>query len=160
MTLMEMPEITDVIYSGKVVERISAISQVAYKATVAMFVLSIMITSLVVYNTIHISLYSRREEIAIMFLVGATRSYISTPFVLAGTVLALIGSILAMVGIASVYFSVIELLRGSLPFLHLVEDAGTIWRFGALLVGFGATLGWICSCIVVMRFMNSATKPL
>lgn len=159
-TLMAMPEIDDVVYAGLVVDRVAAISRVASKAAVVMFALSIMITSLVVYNTIHISLYSRREEIAIMFLVGATRSYISTPFVLEGTFLALLGSIIAVTGITSAYFPGIRLLQQSLPFLSLVDDVRTIGQFGVLLVGFGATLGWVCSCIVVTRFMNSTTKPL
>ena len=160
LTLMAMPEIEDVVYAGMVVERVSAISRVASKSAVAMFILSIMITSLVVYNTIHISLYSRREEIGIMFLVGATRSYISTPFVLEGTFLALIGSIIAVTGITSAYLPGIKLLQQSLPFLSLVEDGRVIAQFGVLLVGFGATLGWVCSCIVVARFMNAATKPI
>lgn len=159
-TLMAMPEIEDVIYAGMVVERVSAISRVASRAAVVMFLLSIMVTSLVVYNTIHISLYSRREEIGIMFLVGATRSYISTPFVLEGTFLALFGSIIAVVGITTLYLPGIKLLQNSLPFLSLVGDSRTIGQFGVLLVGFGATLGWVCSCIVVARFMHSATKPL
>jgi cell division transport system permease protein len=158
--LMAMPEIEDVVYAGMVVERVAAISRVASKAAVAMFALSIMITSLVVYNTIHISLYSRREEIAIMFLVGATRSYIATPFVLEGTFLALLGSFIAVGGLVSVYLSGIRLLQRSLPFLPLLEDMRTIGQFGALLTAFGATLGWVCSGIVVVRFMNSTTKPL
>ena len=159
-TLMAMEDIDDVIYAGMVVERVSAISRVASKSAVAMLVLSIMITSLVVYNTIHISLYSRREEIGIMFLVGATRSYISIPFVLEGTFLALLGSLIAVLGITTAYLPGIRLLQTNLPFLSLVGDTRTIGQFCMLLVGFGATLGWICSCIVVTRFMNSVTKPL
>ena len=159
--LMAMSDIDDVVYSGLVVERVSAISRVASKAAVTMFVLSIMITSLVVYNTIHISLYSRQEEIGIMFLVGATRSYISTPFVLQGTFLAFLGALVAVFGITSVYLPGIRLLQYSLPFLKgLVEDSRTIGNLGMLLVGFGATLGWMCSFIVVTRFMSSVTKPL
>ncbi|MDR1731916.1 MAG: ABC transporter permease [Synergistaceae bacterium] len=159
-TLMAMEEIEDVIYAGMVVERVSAISRVVSKAVLVMFLLSIMVTSLVVYNTIHISLYSRREEIGIMFLVGATRSYISTPFVLEGTFLAFMGSVVAVIGITSAYLPGIRLLQQSLPFLSLLSDSRTIGQFGVLLVGFGATLGWVCSCIVVTRFMNSVTKPL
>jgi cell division transport system permease protein len=156
-----MSDVDDVVYSGMVVERVSAISKVASKAAMAMFILSILITSLVVYNTIHISLYSRREEIGIMFLVGATRSYISTPFVLEGTFLAIIGAAIAVAGITSAYLPGVRLLQDSLPFLKgLVEDSRTIGQLGMLLVGFGATLGWVCSFIVVARFMSSATKPL
>jgi cell division transport system permease protein len=159
--LWAMSDVEDVIYSGMVVERVSAISRVASRAAVVMFILSIMITSLVVYNTIHISLYSRQEEIAIMFLVGATRSYISTPFVLQGTFLAIVGALVAVLGITSVYLPGIRLLQHSLPFLKgLVEDTRTIGNLGMLLTGFGATLGWVCSFIVVSRFMSSATKPL
>jgi cell division transport system permease protein len=159
-TLLAMAEIEDVIYSGMVVERVGAISRVASRAAVSMFLLSIMITSLVVFNTIHISLYSRREEIGIMFLVGATRSYIAAPFVLEGTFLALAGSVISMLGIVSAYFPGIRLLQNSLPFLHFVGDSGVIGQFSFLLVGFGATLGWMCSCVVVMRFMSTATRPL
>ncbi|MDR1875196.1 MAG: ABC transporter permease [Synergistaceae bacterium] len=159
-TLMAMEEIEDVIYAGMVVDRVASISRVASRAAVLMFLLSIMVTSLVVYNTIHISLYSRREEIGIMFLVGATRSYISTPFVLEGTFLAFLGSVVAVLGITSAYLPGIRLLQNSLPFLSLVADRRTIGQFGILLVGFGATLGWVCSCIVVARFMSSTTKPL
>jgi cell division transport system permease protein len=159
-TLMAMPEIEDVVYSGMVVERVGAISRVASRAAASMFFLSIMITSLVVYNTIHISLYSRREEIGIMFLIGATRTYIAAPFVLEGTFLAFVGSIISMLGIVSSYFPGIRLLQNSLPFLHFVGDADVIRNFSLLLVGFGATLGWVCSCIVVTRFMSAAAKPL
>jgi len=160
-SLLSMPDIDDVIYSGLVVERISAISRVASRAAFTMFILSILITSLVVYNTIHISLYSRQEEIGIMFLVGATRSYISTPFVLQGTFLALLGAITAVIGITSVYLPGITLLQENLPFLRgLIEDPHTIATLGAMLIGFGATLGWVCSFIVVTRFMSTATKPL
>jgi hypothetical protein len=74
--------------------------------------------------------------------------------------LALLGAIIAVTGITSAYFPGIRLLQQSLPFLSLVGDVRTIGQFGVLLVGFGATLGWVCSCIVVTRFMNSTTKPL
>jgi cell division transport system permease protein len=158
--LMAMAEIEDVVYSGMVVERVAAISRLASRAVVSMFFLSIMITSLVVYNTIHISLYSRREEIGIMFLVGATRAYIAAPFVLEGTFLAFLGSVISTLGIVSAYFPGIRLLQNSLPFLHFVGDSNVIGYFSLLLMAFGATLGWVCSCIVVTRFMSAAAKPL
>jgi cell division transport system permease protein len=158
--LMSMPEVEDVVYSGMVVERLSSMSKMANSATVTMFLLSIMITSLVVYNTIHISLYSRRDEISIMFLIGATRSYIATPFVLEGTLLSFLGATMAALGIVFTYFPGVRILQSTLPFLEFVADTRIIAQFCALLVAFGATLGWICSCIVAIRFMNAAAKPL
>lgn len=157
--LMAMPDVDDVIYAGMVVQRVSALSRVASRIALLMFALSVVVTSLVVYNTIHISLYSRREEIAIMYLVGATRSYIATPFVLEGTFLVLLGAIVAVTGIAATYLPGIRILQDNLPFLSLANDARVIGRFCILLAGFGATLGWVCSCIAVARFMRSATSP-
>ena len=159
--LQSMPEVEDIVYAGLVVKRISALSRISSRAALAMFVLSVIITALVVYNTIHISLYSRREEIAIMYLVGATRSYIATPFVLEGTLLALLGALAAGGGIIAVYLPAVRLIHENLPFLSssLLAENAVIWRFCALLAGFGATLGWVCSYLVVARFINAITRP-
>ena len=160
-SLKTMPEVEDVVYAGLVVRRISALSRISSRVALIMFILSVVITALVVYNTIHISLYSRREEIGIMYLVGATRSYIATPFVLQGTLLALFGAAAATAGIIAAYFPGIGLLQENMPLLHssLITDQTTILRFCGLLAGFGATLGWVCSYLVVVRFINSITKP-
>lgn len=94
-----------------------------------------------------------------MYLVGATRSYIATPFVLEGTFLVLLGALIAVTGIVATYLPGIRILQENLPFLTLASDSRLIGRFCILLTGFGATLGWVCSCIVVARFMHSATSP-
>ncbi len=159
--LKEMPEVEDVVYAGLVVKRISALSRISSRVALIMFALAVIITALVVYNTIHISLYSRREEISIMYLVGATRAYIAAPFVFEGTLLSLFGAVIAGAGIIAAYFPGIELIRENLPLLTnvLITEHGTIWRFCGLLAGFGATLGWVCSYLVVARFINSTTRP-
>ena len=159
--LNAMPEVDDVVYAGLVVKRISALSRISSRVALIMFILSVIITALVVYNTIHISLYSRREEIGIMYLVGATRAYIATPFVLEGTLLSLLGACIAAAGIIGVYFPGMAMIQANLPFLRnsIITDRAVILRFCALLTGFGATLGWVCSYIIVARFINSITKP-
>ena len=159
--LQAMPEIEDIVYAGLVVKRLSALSRISSRVALVLFVLSVVITALVVYNTIHISLYSRREEIGIMYLVGATRSYIATPFVLEGTLLALLGALVAGGGILAVYIPAIAMVHENLPFLSssLLGDSSVIWRFCALLAGFGATLGWVCSYLIVAKFINQITRP-
>lgn len=159
--LNAMPEVDDVVYAGLVVKRISALSRISSRVALIMFILSVIITALVVYNTIHISLYSRREEIGIMYLVGATRAYIATPFVLEGTLLSLLGACIAAAGIIGVYFPGMAMIQANLPFLRhsIITDRTVIFRFCALLTGFGATLGWVCSYIIVARFINSITRP-
>ena len=158
--LNEMPEINDVVYAGLVVKRISALSRISSRLALIMFILSVVITALVVYNTIHISLYSRREEIGIMYLVGASRAYIATPFVLEGTLLSLLGAVCAAGGILAAYFPGAAFIQANLPFLRnsIITNQGVIFRFCVLLAGFGATLGWVCSYLIVVRFINGVTK--
>lgn len=158
--LKEIPEIEDIVYAGLVVRRISALSRISSQVAVIMFALSVIITALVVYNTIHISLYSRRDEIGIMYLVGATRAYIAAPFVLEGTLLAFFGALISAGGLIAAYFPAIRLIQANMPLLHkiLINDRIVIWRFCALLAGFGATLGWVCSYLVVSRFIKSITR--
>ena len=102
--LKSMPEVEDVIYAGMVVRRINALSRITSRVAMIMFIMAVVITALVVYNTIHISVYSRREEIGIMYVVGATRAYIATPFVLEGTMLSFLGAIMAGGGIIAAHF--------------------------------------------------------
>ena len=70
-------------------------------------------------------------------------------------------SLIAVAGIVLTYFPSIALLQGNLPFLStsLIGDTHVIGRFCILLAGFGATLGWVCSYLVVARFMHAVTRP-
>ncbi len=54
-----------------------------------------VVCMLVVSNTIKLSVYSRRDEIAIMRYIGASRSYIAAPFVLEGVCIGVIGAVAA-----------------------------------------------------------------
>ncbi|MBR5538314.1 MAG: ABC transporter permease [Clostridia bacterium] len=54
-----------------------------------------VVCMLVVYNTIRLSVYARREEIAIMRYIGASRAYIAAPFVIEGMVIGVLGAVVA-----------------------------------------------------------------
>jgi cell division transport system permease protein len=54
---------------------------------------------LLISNTIQVSAYTRRTEVGIMRLVGATRWYTQLPFLLEAVVAGLIGSVLAVIGL-------------------------------------------------------------
>lgn len=112
---------------------------------VILFVVSVFIMS----NTIKLTTFGRREEIAIMKMVGATNSFIRTPFVIEGLVLGLIGSGIAlllewgiytlicdriMTSIAGTYVSVLEFSTLVLPL------AGVFAAIGIVVGTFGGTI--------------------
>ena len=84
----------------KVVERLAHTTDLLSKAAGAVSVLFAVIALIIVYNTIRLSIYTQKDEISIMKLVGASRFLIRAPLVLVG---ALYGIIAAIASTAALY---------------------------------------------------------
>jgi len=80
--------------SKLLIERISEYSRKVQNTLLAVCLLFSLISILVVFNTIQIGIYTHREEIGIMKLVGASNSFIRFPFLIEGFLYSLIGVIL------------------------------------------------------------------
>ncbi|MCL1940926.1 MAG: ABC transporter permease [Synergistaceae bacterium] len=158
--LNTMPEVEDVVYAGAYIKRLAKISSMANSGVVTMLFLVLFITSLVIFNTIRISLFSQKDEISIMSLVGATHGYIAYPFILQGIILSGSGSVLAILGLASLYEPGVKILQESLPFLPLVDEVSVLFKFYLAIITFGVGLGWACSYISVSRYISVSTKPI
>ena len=158
--LIAMQEVDDVVYAGTFIGRLARISSLTNSGVVTMLFLVLFITSLVIFNTIRISLYSQRDEISIMSLVGATHGYIAYPFVFQGVILSGSGSILAVFGLIYLYGSGVRVLQESLPNLTLVDEVTVLLKFYLVLIIFGIGLGWVCSYISVSRYISVTTKPI
>src|SRR5690606_10005761 len=79
-------------------------------------ILGLLFTAIfLIYNTIRITITARREEIEIMKLVGATRSFVQTPFLFEGMWLGIFGSVIPMIVCSIVYYNVYHKLT---PRIH------------------------------------------
>lgn len=109
-------------------------------------------TLLIVANTIRLSIYARRDEIDILRLVGASRSYVSAPFLLEGLVEGLAGGALGLGLLWALWHGVEPLLGGGLTLLlgdtppQFLDAAGCAW-----LVGAGALLGLFGSAAALLQ---------
>jgi len=75
------------------------------KTGLILTIIFVGISFLIIFNTIRITIYSRREEVEIMKLVGATNWYVRAPFLLEGALYGIIGAVLCFIIIlSSVYF--------------------------------------------------------
>ncbi|OIP22977.1 hypothetical protein COX95_04475 [bacterium CG_4_10_14_0_2_um_filter_33_32] len=75
------------------------------KAGLSLTIIFVGISFLIIFNTIRITIYSRREEVEIMKLVGATNWYVRAPFIFEGALYGIIGAIACFIIIfTSVYF--------------------------------------------------------
>ncbi|HEX9664293.1 MAG TPA: permease-like cell division protein FtsX [Patescibacteria group bacterium] len=81
----------------KIIQRISTISSRAKSIGLTVSVIFMMIALVVVYNTIRINIYTQRQEIGIMKLVGATNWFVRAPYLIDGLFYSLIGMIVTIV---------------------------------------------------------------
>lgn len=109
---------------------------------------------LLIATTIRLSAFSRRRELGIMRLVGASNRFIQTPFVLEGVVAALIGSVLAGgATVAIVHFFVQGYLNatpGAVPFVGLTEAFIVV----PILIGVGVVLSAISAAVAIRRYLR------
>ncbi|PIR12721.1 hypothetical protein COV49_04550 [Candidatus Falkowbacteria bacterium CG11_big_fil_rev_8_21_14_0_20_39_10] len=94
-----------------VLEKINNITDKASEAGAIISAIFVLITLLVVYNAIRVSIYTHREEIGIMRLVGASNSFVYMPFLLSGLIYTLVGVAAAIV----VFYPFLTLLQ---PYLE------------------------------------------
>ena len=102
----------------------------------------VLATLLIVANTIRLAFYARRDELDILALVGASRTFVRVPFLLEGTVQGFAGGLLALLVVWGTYELVLPEVRSGLELL--VGRAELHFFSGAQaagLVGAGAGLG-------------------
>jgi cell division transport system permease protein len=147
-------EVDQVRYGQGVVEKLLALSKWVRTAGLVTMVLLGIAAVFLIATTIRLSVYSRRKEIGIMKMLGATNWFVQFPFVLEGMILGLIGSLLAVTVIYFGYISLIDNIQLSLPFMQLVTDRSLIKPLmqGLLLVGLA--IGAVGSMISMRKFIK------
>jgi cell division transport system permease protein len=135
-------------------DQIFSILNSASLAAVGVASLMLISAVLLISTTIRLSAFSRRREIGIMRLVGASNFYIQLPFILEGVVAATIGSLLAggaVLGI--VQFFVQGFLAKQLPFTSFVSLADGLLVVPALIAA-GIILAVIASGLAIRRYLK------
>ena len=126
-------------YANRFVRVRNIVSVVSLVLTVILVFVSFFIMS----NTIKLTTYGRREEIAIMKMVGATNSFIRTPFVIEGLILGLLGGLFGFLAVWGIYSvlnsSLLDTLTGS--FISLVPFRTVMLPMLATYLGVGILIG-------------------
>lgn len=103
---------------------------------------------------IKMNVFSRRREIQIMKLVGASNSFVQWPFFIEGLILGLIGGGLAAVIVGFVYQGLSLYVQGTLTFLPIVQNVLLFWQVQGGLVLSGMAIGAIGSAISLHKFLR------
>jgi cell division transport system permease protein len=139
-----------VTYGKKITDRVlNTLKYILYFVFGLMLLLGIAAVVLI-QNTIRLSIFSRRREIEVMKLVGATNAFVRLPFMLEGMLTGLLGAIGALVLLSIVYVALNGYDRGLTDPARLVGVPLLI----AMLSVFGLLLGAFGSGITLRRFLR------
>jgi cell division transport system permease protein len=141
-------------YPQQTIERLNSVTSYMiwglYGATMLFLISSVLLIS----NAIRLSIFARRKEIEVMKLVGASDSFVRTPFVFEGMVQGLIGAGLAAFAVIWINFLFIDWARDALPFVPISADAVNPIVILLALVVVGVVIGVVGSFLSVTRFLR------
>ena len=137
-----------------IVERLLSLTTATRVAGVAMTGGLAVVSLFIVINTIRIAVYSRRQEIEVMKLVGATDWFVRWPFVFEGMLYGLLASLLTLLIVVPAYDPVVENFWALLSFLPVERDPQFATKLALMTMVVGITLGAAGSYISVRRFLE------
>ena len=138
----------------EVSERLIQIRQVVNLISYTMVALLGGVSVFIIANTVKLAMFARKEEIAIMKMVGATNHFIRAPFVVEGMFLGLSAATLAFFVLWGVYAYVsAQLAEGTAILTMVAFDA--VWKEALVtMLGAGLLLGVGGSVITIRRFLK------
>lgn len=152
----DKPGVLSVVYAKETVDVL--IKSTAKKRNLSLMVAFLAGASalLVILNTVRMAIFSRRREVAIMKLVGATNWFIRVPFMLEGMVQGILGAAAAFLLIFVARDQIMSFVNDAAinQFTNLYATTGETVRTGVLLLVMGAVMGAVSSAIAVRRFLD------
>lgn len=154
--ISELDLVVDVKYGQGMVEELMSVFNVVEKAMIVAMIALVFVTLFLISNTIKITIFSRKREIEIMRLVGASNFSIKQPFVIEGFCLGLIGSIIPIAVTLYGYSALYKHFNGQLfsPFIQLVKAEPFIYIVSLILLGLGVVVGMIGSYRAVRKYLK------
>jgi cell division transport system permease protein len=147
--------VDNVVYGQKIVQRLLQLGAVLRRIGIGVIVVFFVVAGIIISNTIRLTVYARRREIAIMQLVGATSTYIRLPFICEGLLDGVIGALLAVALLAAARAALWPRLLEALPWAQLTLVPVDVRVLAAQLVVVGAAIGIVGSWISVGRHLRT-----
>lgn len=165
-SLADKTFIDDINYSRNkvIIDRLSRIIPLVEKTVSVIILVLVVMAVIVTFNTIRVIIFSSRDEIAVMKLVGASNMYVRGPFVVSGVMYGIASAILAIIILGlfayymdALYIRFLHAYPGDISeirhilFSYYVGNFRTIF---AVIMGSGIVLGAVSSYMAVRRYLN------
>ncbi len=147
-------EIVD--YGESTVEKLLGAFRLVERITIAMVLVLLVVTVFLIINTIKLTIFSRKREISIMRLVGASNFTIKNPFVIEGLIIGAIGSIVPIILTIYGYIALYNHFDGQLfsSLFKLIKPEPFVYMISAVILVIGMVVGMIGSGRAVRKYLK------
>jgi cell division transport system permease protein len=152
--LRNLPGVASVEDGGAAVRTFLAINDALRLIGSGLIVVLLSSALFAIVNSIRAAITARRDEIEVMRLVGATRAFIRSPFLLEGLFLGLFSALLAIILIVPGYSLITTRLSETLRFLPLERDPLILVQLSLLLVALALVVGLVGSALSVSQYLQ------
>ncbi len=152
----DLEGVANVRAEGKLAEGFVTVRNVATALAGILVAILVAVSLFIISNTIRLTTFARREEIAIMKMCGATNGFVRCPFIIEGLLLGLFGALVAFLLQWGVYTAVYRaIVAGGAVTLFSVIPFAAIWgRVLLLFLAAGALIGACGSGLAIRRFLK------
>ena len=154
--LKQLPGVAKTNAAYELAEGFTTIQNVLHMVSAAVIVVLLIVSLLIISNTVKLAMYDRKDEIAIMKMVGATSGFIRLPFVVEGFTLGMMGAILAF-GLEWVgYDALIQKIAAvdALQLFNFVPFQELLIPMVIVFAAAGMFVGIVGSWTSIRKFMN------
>lgn len=144
-------------YGEDMVDQLITVFDDIRKVSIGAVVALILVTAFLIANTIKLAIFSRKTEIEIMRLVGASNISIKIPFIIEGSFIGILGSIIPIILMIYGYTSLYNYFDGKLfgsSLAMLIEPYPFIYLSSLLLLGIGIVVGMFGSYSAVKKYLK------
>ncbi len=154
--IKSMDLVEEVQYGQGMVENLLSVFKVLEKAMIIAMIALVFVTLFLITNTIKITIFSRKKEIEIMRLVGASNFSIKQPFVIEGFCLGFLGSLIPIAVTLYGYSALYKHFDGQFlsPFIKLVAAEPFIYFVSIILLVLGVIVGMFGSYRAVRKYLK------
>lgn len=150
--------VEDIKYYKDTVDKLLKVTNFIRVAAMIVMAFLIIVSIVVVSNTIKLTVFNRAEEISIMKYVGATNWFIRGPFLVEGIIIGLISAGIALGLAGLIYHQMIDVFADQVKAMlsmELVNEDILIHDLGKIFLALGVSIGAVGSIISMRRFLNA-----
>lgn len=143
-------------YGEDMVNSLVSAFRTVEKVSIAVVLALILVTVFLIVNTIKLTIFSRKREISIMRLVGASNTSIKTPFIIEGLIIGFLGAIIPVLTIIYGYTMLYNHFHGILysNLIKLIFPTPFIYLVSVVVIIIGMLVGMIGSAQAVRKYLK------